>query len=261
VAAGHSQQETLNEVLVLGKKILPEGYHLKLSGSSDDFKKSLVDLLVAFVLGIFVAYMVLGSQFNSFIDPVTVLIALPFSVTGALMALWAGHQSLNIYSGIGIILVAGIVKKNSIMLVEFTNEVREAAGKGKDVTEALLEACPVRLRPILMTSVAIVVGALPPALALGPGAETRVPMADTVIGGVLVAMVLTLFVVPCVYLLFSRLGGDHVNIDVEKLLAEDPHGGIISGVGHAPAAAAPVKGAKRVPAALSARPPAKARKA
>ena len=259
VAPGKSQQEALNAVQAIGKKVLPDGYKLRLSGSSDDFNKSLVDLGVAFILGIFVAYMVLGSQFNSFIDPITVLIALPFSVTGALMALWAGHQSLNIYSGIGIILVAGIVKKNSIMLVEFTNEVREAAGKGKDVTEALLEACPVRLRPILMTSIAIVVGAIPPALALGPGAETRVPMADTVIGGVLVAMVLTLFVVPCVYLLFSRMGGDHRIIDIERLLADDPLGGTIN-TGIAGHAAAPAGRPGKAKAARKA-PPRRLKKA
>ena len=129
------------------------------------------------------------------------LLALPFSVTGAFMALMITGQSINIYSMIGLILLMGIVKKNSIMLVEFTNLMRE---KGMGAREALIEACPVRLRPILMTSIATVAGAIPAALAIGPGAESRIPMALAVIGGVLISTCLTLFVVPSVYSLLDR---------------------------------------------------------
>jgi HAE1 family hydrophobic/amphiphilic exporter-1 len=152
--------------------------------------------------------MVLASQFNSFIHPVTVLMALPFSVSGAFLTLLIAHQSLNIYSFIGLILLMGIVKKNSILLVDFTNRVRDRGGV--TVRSALLEACPIRLRPILMTSFATMAAALPLALALGPGAETRVPMALAVIGGVFVSTLLTLFVVPCVYELLSKLEGSRV---------------------------------------------------
>jgi HAE1 family hydrophobic/amphiphilic exporter-1 len=145
--------------------------------------------------------MVLASQFDSFIHPVTVLMALPFSFSGAFIGLWLGHQSINMYSLIGFILLMGIVKKNSILLVDFTNQVRS---EGLEVREALLKACPVRLRPILMTSVATVAGALPEALSIGPGAETTIPMAISIIGGVIASTFLTLFVVPCVYSLFSK---------------------------------------------------------
>ncbi|MGZ3741020.1 MAG: efflux RND transporter permease subunit, partial [Bdellovibrionota bacterium] len=186
----------------VAKRVLPPEYHVLTGGSSQTFTESFKSLAVALVLGLFVAYMVLGSQFNSFIDPVTVLMALPFSVSGAFVALLIAHQSLNIYSMIGLILLMGIVKKNSILLVDFTNQVRRE--RSLAVTEALLAACPIRLRPILMTSVATIAGALPAAFALGPGAESRIPMAVGVIGGVLVSTVLTLFVVPCVYLILSR---------------------------------------------------------
>ena len=155
----------------------------------------------ALEVSIVVAYMVLASQFNSFAHPLTVLVALPFSVSGAFVALWITHQSLNIYSMIGLVLLMGIVKKNSILLVDFTNQVREKSGKS--VYDSLVEACPVRLRPILMTSIATIAGAIPAALAIGPGAESRVSMATAVIGGVIVSTILTLYIVPCVYSLLS----------------------------------------------------------
>src|SRR3990167_2544784 len=161
--------------------------------------------------------MVLGSQFNSFIHPVTVLMALPFSMTGAFLALLVGQQSLNIYSMIGIILLMGIVKKNSILLVDFTNERRK---RGKNIHEALLEACPIRLRPILMTSFATIAAAIPPALGIGPGAETRIPMALVVIGGVLVSTFLTLLVVPCAYSLMSPLENRRHENNLRQALIE-----------------------------------------
>ena len=203
VKNGQSQAKALEMVQSIGKKVLPDGYRLVMSGSAETMKQSFNDLKIALILGILVAYMVLASQFNSFIDPFTVLMALPFSISGAFVALLITHQSLNIYSFIGLILLMGIVKKNSILLVEFTNQKRD--GGIRDVREALMVACPTRLRPILMTSFATIAGALPPAMAIGPGAETRIPMSVAVIGGVLVSTFLTLFVIPCVYSLFSKL--------------------------------------------------------
>ncbi|TBR21348.1 efflux RND transporter permease subunit, partial [bacterium] len=147
--------------------------------------------------------MVLGAQYNSFVHPVTVLLALPFSISGALLALRIGNMSLNVFSAIGLILLMGIVKKNSILLVDFANQVREK--KGLDSDAAMLEAGPIRLRPILMTSVATVAAAIPSAFALGAGAETSGPMAASVVGGVILSTVLTLLVVPCAYSLLSRL--------------------------------------------------------
>jgi hydrophobe/amphiphile efflux-1 (HAE1) family protein len=199
---GRSQSEAMDAAVKISKEILPEGYHIVLSGSSQAMKESMNSLFGALILGIFVAYMVLASQFNSFLHPVIILLALPFSLTGALVGMWMTDTSLNIYSAIGILLLMGIVKKNSILLVEFTNHKRS---EGHNVREALLEACPSRLRPILMTSIATVVAALPEALARGAGSEVMRPMAISVVGGVTVSTFLTLFVVPCAYSLAMRL--------------------------------------------------------
>jgi HAE1 family hydrophobic/amphiphilic exporter-1 len=201
VAPGKSQTDALDRTQAIANEVLPDGYRIVFSGSAKVFKESFSSLFFALWLGIIIAYMILASQFNSYIHPLTVLLALPFSISGALLALFIGNQSLNIYSLIGFILLMGIVKKNSILLVEFTNHVRQ---QGKNAREALLEACPIRLRPIIMTSVATIAAAVPPALALGPGAETRIPMAIAVIGGVLFSTVLTLFVVPCAYIILSK---------------------------------------------------------
>jgi len=217
VATGKSQGEALTQVQKIAKEVIPNGYRVVFSGSAQTFKESFSSLILALVLGIFVAYMVLGSQFNSFIHPWTVLLALPFSVTGAFMALTIGRQSLNIYSMIGIILLMGIVKKNSILLVDFTNEKRK---QGLELKPALLEACPLRLRPILMTSFATIAGAIPAALGLGPGAEARIPMALVVIGGVFVSTFLTLFVVPCAYSLLSRFESHRHDRDLKEALVE-----------------------------------------
>ena len=214
-AAGTSQGEALQAVQKIAAQLLPEGYHIVMSGNSQLFKESFESLLFVLVLGIFVAYMILSSQYNSFIHPVTVLMALPFSVTGAFAALWLTRQSLNIYSMIGLILLMGIVKKNSILLVDFTIERRK---HGLGLREALLDACPIRLRPILMTSAATVAGAVPEALAKGAGAELMVPMAVTVIGGVLVSTVLTLIVVPCFYEVMSRFESHRHDAELKEAL-------------------------------------------
>ena len=202
VAHGKSQQDALDAVERIGKETLPQGYKVLLTGSGNAFHEAFDGLIFALILGIAVAYMILASQFNSFLHPLTILMALPFSVSGALLALFLTGQSLSLFSMIGLILLMGIVKKNSILLVDFTNQQREA---GAGVTEALLKACPIRLRPIIMTSVATVAGAIPEALNFGAGAETRVPMAISIIGGVTLSTFLTLYVVPCVYSLFSSL--------------------------------------------------------
>lgn len=201
VAQGKSQTDALTEVQRLSNKMLPAGYTIVFTGSAKTFNESFSSLIFVLLLGILIAYMVLASQFNSYMHPVTVLLALPFSVSGAFIALWLTKQSLNIYSFIGLILLMGIVKKNSILLVDFTNQYRK---QGFKINEALTEACPIRLRPILMTSIATITAAIPPALALGPGAETRVPMSVSVIGGVIFSTILTLFVVPAAYSLFVR---------------------------------------------------------
>ncbi len=200
-APSKSQSEVIDYVKSVAKDLLPPGYHITISGSSQAFNESMRSLIGALILGIFVAFIVLASQFNSFLHPALILLALPFSITGALLAMKVTDTSLNIYSLIGILLLMGIVKKNSILLVEFTNMRRE---HGLNVHDALMDACPVRLRPILMTSIATIAGAVPAAMARGSGSEIMRPMAITVIGGVLVSTFLTLLVVPCAYSLFAR---------------------------------------------------------
>ena len=202
IAPGKSQADAMAEVQKITKDALPEGYRADYGGSTQTFKESFSSLWFVLWLGILVAYMVLASQFNSYKDPLIILLALPFSISGALIALWVTGQSLNIYSFIGIILLMGIVKKNSILLVDFTNQFR---AKGIEARTALLEACPIRLRPILMTSLSTIAAAIPPALALGPGAEVMRPMATAVIGGMILSTTLTLFLIPCVYLTTARL--------------------------------------------------------
>jgi HAE1 family hydrophobic/amphiphilic exporter-1 len=217
IAPGKSQGEALAAVQTIANKTLPEGYKVVLSGSAQTYTESFQSLYVVLILGIFVAYMVLGTQFNSFIHPFTVLLALPFSVSGAFFALAITGKTLNIYSVIGLILLMGIVKKNSILLVDFTNQRR---GEGLNVKEALLNACPLRLRPIIMTSFSTIAAAVPPALALGPGAESRVPMAVVIIGGVTLSTLLTLFVVPCAYSLLTSLESRKHMKDVHEALRE-----------------------------------------
>jgi HAE1 family hydrophobic/amphiphilic exporter-1 len=202
---GTSQAEALKEATSVAQSCLPAtgGYSVQLTGSSQANSGAFSQLGIVMILGIVVAYMVLGSQFNSFIQPVVILLALPFSITGAFFSLLVTGQTINMYSFIGIILLLGLVKKNSIMLVDFTNQRRRL--DGMNVHEALLAACPIRFRPILMTSAATMAGALPAALAWGPGAELRQGMSVAIIGGMFFSTILTLVVVPCAYSLMSNL--------------------------------------------------------
>jgi multidrug efflux pump len=203
IAPGHSQGEALAKVEELSKD-MPVGYRAVLGGASVAFRESMSSLLFALVLGIIVAYMVLASQFNSFLHPVTVLTILPLSIAGAAFALGLAGKSLNIFSMIGLLLLMGIVKKNSIILVDYANQAR---AEGLNAREAMLRAGPIRLRPILMTSVATLMAALPPALGLGSGSEIRTPMAIAVIGGLIVSTALSLLVVPAFYVTVDRLAG------------------------------------------------------
>jgi hydrophobe/amphiphile efflux-1 (HAE1) family protein len=202
VAAGHAQGEAIAYAQSLGSQLAP-GYHIVMSGSSSQFSEAMTSLFFALIVGILVAYMVLASQFNSFLHPVTVLTILPLSVAGAMFALLITGKTLNVFSMIGLLLLMGIVKKNSIILVDYANEVREH--EGLDATQGMLKAGPVRLRPILMTAVATLMAAVPSALGIGPGRETRGPMADAVIGGLLLSTALSLLVVPAFYVVADRL--------------------------------------------------------
>ncbi|HZF55014.1 MAG TPA: efflux RND transporter permease subunit [Polyangiaceae bacterium] len=217
VAPGRSQDEALSIVERLGKDV-PPGYRVVLGGASVAFRESMGGLVFALILGIIVAYMVLASQFNSFMHPVTVLTILPLSLAGAAFGLLISGHSLNIFSMIGILLLMGIVKKNSIILVDYAIEVRKEGGSA---TEAMLKAGPVRLRPILMTSIATLMAAIPPAMALGEGSEVRAPMAMAVIGGLTVSTALSLLVVPAFYVIADKLSAR-----TSKLFAKKPKAGV-----------------------------------
>ncbi len=196
-AQGKAQGEVLARAETIARQILPEGYGFSLEGASAGLAESFESLGMALVMGIVVAYMILAVQFNSFVHPISILAALPFSVTGAVLFLWFTGESLNLFSFIGLIVLMGIAKKNSILLVEFTNHVRHQGEK--DVTKAILSACPVRLRPIIMTSVATIAAAIPLIVGDTMGQETRTPMGLTIAGGTAVSTIFTLFVVPCLY--------------------------------------------------------------
>ena len=201
VAPGHSQQEVMAYVDTLAKD-LPIGYHTVASGQASQLAETTSGLFFALAIGILVAYMVLASQFNSFLHPITVLTILPLALSGAAIGLYLSGKTLNIFSMIGVLLLMGIVKKNSILLVEYANQVREH--EHLDALESMRKAGPLRLRPILMTTVATMMSAVPAILGLGPGTETRSPMAAVVLGGLTVSTVLSLLVVPAFYVVADR---------------------------------------------------------
>jgi len=201
IAPGHSQDEALKLVEELSAN-LPVGYRAVLGGASLTFRESMGSLFFALWLGILVAYMILASQFNSFLHPVTVLTILPLSIAGAVIALLITGHTMNVFSMIGLLLLMGIVKKNSIILVDYANQNREL---GLDAREAMEKAGPIRLRPILMTAASTLMAAIPPSLGLGPGSEIRTPMAIAVIGGLVLSTALSLIVVPAFYVYTDRI--------------------------------------------------------
>jgi len=202
VAPGHSQAEVLRFVETEMRKDLPTGYAVVLGGASTAFQESFASLIFALILGVLVAYMVLAAQFNSFLHPITVLTILPLSVAGAAFALLASGNTLNMFSMIGLLLLMGIVKKNSIILIDYTLQLK---ARGMTSLEAVSRAGPIRLRPILMTSTATMMAAVPAAVGLGLGSEVRTPMAIAVIGGIIVSTLLSLLVVPCFYIFSDRV--------------------------------------------------------
>lgn len=200
-----SQSVVLEKAKEIAKKVLPDGYTFNLEGAASGFSSSFRSLTTALLVGILVAYMILAVQFNSFRDPISILMALPFSISGAFIVLWATNISLNLFSFIGLIVLMGIAKKNSIMLVEFTTHTLHH--DRTSYYDALIKACPIRLRPILMTSVATILAALPLVIGGGMGHEARKPMGLVIIGGTVVSTLFTLFVVPALYLVLSDTFG------------------------------------------------------
>ncbi|HEX2964903.1 MAG TPA: efflux RND transporter permease subunit [Syntrophorhabdaceae bacterium] len=191
-----------NDLDNIAAQVLTSGYQGTYKGQADMMGEAFTSLLFAAILGIIMAYMVLAAQFESFIYPFIILLSMLFSFIGAFGALLIFGKTLNMYSFIGLVLLMGLVKKNAILLIDYTNVLR---GRGMAKRDAILEAGPVRLRPILMTTFAMIMGMMPIAIGIGEGAESRAPMAIAVIGGLITSLLLTLVVVPVAYDLFDQL--------------------------------------------------------
>jgi HAE1 family hydrophobic/amphiphilic exporter-1 len=191
----------VEKVQEVAAEVLPLGYSIRLLGSAREFSQTIGFVTVAFVLALVMLYMVLASQFDSFLQPFIIMVAQPLAMVGGLASLWLAGHTLNIYSMIGLVLLIGLVAKNSILLVDLTNQLR---AEGKSIEDALREACPVRLRPVLMTSLTVILAMLPAALGVGAGSDTNGPLAVAVIGGMVTSTLLTLIVVPAVYSLVEN---------------------------------------------------------
>ncbi len=203
LAPGYALGEALQFMDQTAAQVLPTGYATELNGVSREFRSSSGALGLVFVLALMFIFLVLAAQFESFVDPFVILLAVPLSTVGALLAMhWSGG-TLNVYSQIGLITLVGLISKHGILIVEFSNQLRQ---QGRSVREAVVEAASLRLRPILMTTGAMVLGALPLALASGAGAESRQQIGWVIVGGMSLGTLLTLFVVPTVYTLFARQG-------------------------------------------------------
>jgi multidrug efflux pump len=201
LANGYTQGEALDFMEATAQKLIKPGYATEFSGSSREYKASSGSLALTFVLALAFIYLVLAAQFESFVDPFIIMLTVPLSMAGALAALKWGGGTLNVYSQIGLITLVGLITKHGILIVEFTNQLRE---QGKPIREAVVEAAELRLRPILMTTGAMVLGSLPLALATGAGAESRMQIGWVIVGGMSFGTLLTLFVVPTVYTFFAR---------------------------------------------------------
>ena len=217
-STGTTLGEGIAEMKKIAKEVLPENFSTSLAGSSRDLDESASSLVYAFIFALILIFLVLAAQFESYRDPLIVMLTVPLAIAGALISLFAFSQTLNIFSEIGIIILIGIVTKNGILIVEFANQKKLA---GLPLQEAVLEAATLRLRPILMTSLATMLGALPIALALGAAAKSRIPMGIAIIGGLIFSLILTLYIVPTLYTLISgNIRKDEETEDLEADLEE-----------------------------------------
>lgn len=209
LAKGVALGDGIEEMERIADEVLDDSYSTSLDGASREFAESSSSIYLAFLIALAIIYLVLAGQFESFRDPLIIMFTVPLALAGALITLWYFNQTLNIFSQIGIIMLIGLVTKNGILIVEFANQRKES---GISVLDAVIGAAESRFRPIIMTSLATILGILPIALALGAGSESRVSMGIGVIGGMLFATVLTLFVIPAVYSYFT---GKHIRKEVK----------------------------------------------
>jgi HAE1 family hydrophobic/amphiphilic exporter-1/multidrug efflux pump len=201
LSPGMSMSDGIDAMERAKVKVLDDTFTTDLGGESRDFVESSSNTLFAFGLALLLIYLILAGQFESFIDPFIIILTVPMAVAGALFSLWLFGQTWNIFSQIGTIMLIGLVTKNGILIVEFANQLRE---EGKPKYEAIMEAAESRLRPILMTSLAIALGALPIALSLGAASTSRIGMGVVIVGGTVFALILTLFIIPAIYYMWSR---------------------------------------------------------
>lgn len=205
ISAGLAEGKTLGDGIKamqeIADKTLDDSFSTSLSGASRDFSESSGNTSFAFLLALALIFLVLAAQFESFIDPLVIMFTVPLAIAGAVFSLWLFDQTLNIFSQIGMIMLIGLVTKNGILIVEFANQ-KQLTGMNK--REAVTEAAKARLRPILMTSLAMSLGALPIALSLGAAATSRIPLGIVIVGGILFSLVLTLYVIPAMYTFLSR---------------------------------------------------------
>jgi multidrug efflux pump len=201
IAPGYSLSDALTFLAQAAEEALPTTAHIEYAGESREFKEASASMYLTFLLALAFIYLVLAAQFESFTDPFIIMLTVPLSITGALLALWWSGGTLNIYSQVGLVTLIGLITKHGILIVEFANQLR---AKGQPLREAVIEAAALRLRPILMTTGAMVLGAVPLALATGAGAESRQDIGWVIVGGLLVGTLFTLFVIPVVYTYLSR---------------------------------------------------------
>lgn len=201
LAPGKTVGDGIKAMEEIKEKVLDETFVTSLSGTSRDYAESSGNTAFAFVLALILIYLILAAQFDSFVDPLTIMFTVPLAICGALISLWLFGQTLNIFSQIGMIMLIGLVTKNGILIVEFANKKRE---EGLDKVSAVIEASRMRLRPILMTSLCMALGSLPLALSLGAASSSRQPLGIVIVGGILFSLVLTLFVIPAMYSFLSR---------------------------------------------------------
>ncbi|HCW08489.1 MAG TPA: acriflavin resistance protein [Cytophagales bacterium] len=216
ISAGLAPGKTVGDGIAAMEKIvkplLDESFATSLAGTSRDFAESSSNTSFAFILALALIYLVLAAQFESFIDPLTIMVTVPLAISGAFISLWIFGQTFNIFSQIGMIMLIGLVTKNGILIVEFANQKRE---EGLNKMEAVLEAARLRLRPILMTSLAMALGSLPIALSLGDASTSRIPLGIVIVGGILFSLILTLFVIPAMYSYLSRVR-KHIDKELEE---------------------------------------------
>jgi multidrug efflux pump len=197
---GHTIGDGLDEMDKIAQEVLDDTFRTALAGDSKEFRESSSSLLFAFGLALVLIYLILAAQFESFKDPFVIMLTVPLAIAGALIFMLAGGQTMNIFSQIGIIMLIGLVAKNGILIVEFANQRQKS---GEDKMTAIREASVQRLRPILMTSTSTMLGLLPLMFATGEGANGRIAMGISVVGGMLISTLLTMFIVPAVYTYIS----------------------------------------------------------